>query len=197
MMKQIIFILMHFVFTSNAFSENVELSSSSRYNIRFEPLRLVVNNFSINVLDIKVGNNWTVGPELGYLKYSVSSAGNSSSKIYIDTSFIGIRTNWFKNGVYADGLYVAPFAPFARFAKTDITVPSGSTIEGKASSSVVGCLVGYGWFWNSFNMMLGISPVIASNWSPVVVTDQTGFNTNHLSDRFADAAGEYTLGWTF
>lgn len=194
MMKQIIFVLMHFIFTSNAFSENAELSSSNRYNIRFEPLRWAVNNFSINVLDIKVSSNWTVGPELGYLKYSVSSAGNSSSKIYVDTSFIGVRTNWFKNGVYTDGLYVAPFA---RFVKTDISAPSGSTIAGKASSSVLGCFIGYGWFWNSFNMMLGISPVIGSSWSPVVVTDQTGFNTNHLSDRFADAAGEYTLGWTF
>lgn len=193
-MKHVIFVLIYFIFTSSAFSENVELNSSSRYNIRFEPLRLVVSNFSINVLDIKVSSNWTVGPELGYLKYSVSSAGNSSSKIYVDTSFIGVRTNWFKNGVYTDGLYVAPFA---RFAKTDITAPSGSAIVGKASSSVLGCFIGYGWFWNSFNMMLGISPVIGSNWSPVVVTDQTGFNTNHLSDRFADASGEYTLGWTF
>lgn len=190
-MKPTLFFLV-FIFLSNAYSEVINLEQSPRYNVRSEPLRLLGNATLNIVLDIKVSSNWTVGPELGIEKYSVTEAAPRSSKIYVDTSFIGVRANWFKNGVYTDGLYVAPLF---RSANTKITAPSDLTVTGATAGTLFGCFVGYGWFWDSFNMMLGLGPVMGSSHQSVKISGQSG--TNHLSDHLALALGEYTFGWTF
>ncbi|OFZ28382.1 MAG: hypothetical protein A2622_04590 [Bdellovibrionales bacterium RIFCSPHIGHO2_01_FULL_40_29] len=184
----VVFFLIYF-FSVNLFADQI---IESRYNFRFEPLRLAVNSTLNLILDIKVSSHWTAGPQIGYSKYSERAAGTSASKIYAETLLVGIRGNWFKNGVYVDGLYVAPLAGYS---KTTFAVPSGYVAVGEIADPVYGCYVGYGWYWNSFNMMLGIGAIGSSRQS-VVVTDQIG-NSNTFNDRPIIGAGEYTLGWIF
>lgn len=56
-------------------------------------------------------------------------------------------------------------------------------------------LVGYGWFWDSFNMMLGGGAAVPFGESKVEVTDPNGVKTE--KDVRSGLAIEFSLGWTF
>jgi hypothetical protein len=194
-MKRALILLTILLSTSSALAEGETSSSGAKYNFRFSPLGLIVGLASVSV-DIAIHPEWTVGPEFSYAKFNVSTSGinnTSTSTLDVNVASAGLRANWFKNGVYTDGLYVGPFA---RYATTNINATGATTVTGKTSGVAVGSLIGYGWFWNSFNMMLGAGAALAAGDSNMVVTDSNG-NQTTVPNRGAGLAAEYSLGWTF
>ncbi|RYZ76104.1 MAG: hypothetical protein EOP04_32465, partial [Proteobacteria bacterium] len=85
--------------------------SPQDYNFRFDPLSLLVGRASAT-LDFKIGENWTLGPDLTYWNINVTSTGSNAGKIDVNYSSAGIRGNWFKNGAFTDGFYVGPFVRY-------------------------------------------------------------------------------------
>ncbi|MBC7371022.1 MAG: hypothetical protein H7326_05615 [Bdellovibrionaceae bacterium] len=196
-MKSVLTILSFIVLATTANAADIGSgplteNSPADYNIRFHPIPLLVGAASIN-MDFKIGSNWTVGPELTYWNISVTNTGNNAGKIDVNYSSAGLRANWFKNGTYTDGFYVGPFA---RYGSTKINTVGSSTVTGDASGTSVGSLFGYGWFWRSFNMMLGGGFAVASGQSTLVNADSAG-NRTEIPNKGAGPAGEYSLGWTF
>ena len=125
----------------------------------------------------------------------MDSNSSFTSNYDISAYAFGARANWFKNGNYSDGLYVGPSLRYvnAQLSTTDVL----GTTTGSASAIFVGCLVGYGWFWNSFNMMLGGGFTQGLGDTKITITDSSGNKTDVSTAASGGLALEYTLGWTF
>jgi hypothetical protein len=188
-----VFLILALVFSgTSVLALNSSPDSGSKYNFRFSPINLLVGS-AVIALDFQLNDQWTLGPELSYWNASLTLNRTTGQKIDVNMSSIGARANWFKNGIYTDGFYIGPFA---RYSKTSINATGSTTITGDASGVTAGSLFGYGWFWESFNMMLGGGGALATGQSTLVVTDSSG-NRTEVPDRGIGLALEYTLGWTF
>jgi hypothetical protein len=96
----------------------------------------------------------------------------------------------------ADGLYVSPQFAFSN-AKVSATDSLGNSAEGEASSLIVSGLVGYGWFWDSFNIHLGGGLALPVGTSKVKVKNSDGTEESVDFSRTGRLALEFNLGWTF
>jgi hypothetical protein len=164
--------------------------SSAEYNARFAPISLLVGALDVS-FDVKIMPDWTVGPKLRYAKASYTLTGSS----FEVTAFnIGARANWFKNGAFTDGLYVGPSVAYYSAKASGGSLSSTATAE--ASGLMIGALVGYGWFWQSFNQMLGIGLNTGLGDMKIKAQDNAGSYTE-VSAPMGGLDIEYSLGWTF
>lgn len=173
-MKQ--FVLIGFVLCFLGFQS----ASANSTNIRFNPLGMLVGYINANV-DFKVGSSWTIGPEVGYLNWDFSDTSVSATKF-------GVRANFFLGGnAFEDGWYIGPFAMYVSAeGKDDITSDTA-----KATGTIIGALFGYGWFWNSFNMMLGLG------FQSYNINAEATTTVDFDSVNRTGAAFEWTIGWAF
>jgi hypothetical protein len=187
-LKKIFAALIVLALSSSAFADNKD-----NYNFRFSPIGLLVGAITVNY-DIAISDSWTLGPELEYWHFSLSEDSDFLSDYSVTAYAVGARANWFMNGKYTDGLYVGPRIDYVniKLTTTDFT----GDVTGTASTIVAGCLVGYGWFWNSFNQMLGIGASVGLGSTSVNITDSSGTSSS-VSTSVAGLIGEYSLGWTF
>ncbi|MDZ4661761.1 MAG: hypothetical protein SGJ18_09095 [Pseudomonadota bacterium] len=171
----------------------VSAASSNTKNFRFSPLAVLIGALNLN-LDFTVNENWTVGPEALYWRFTSTSSGGLLSDIDINAYSFGVRGNWYNNGVFTDGLYVGPSVNY-----TSATA-SSNDIQGKISAKASGIflrgIVGYGWFWDSFNMLLGGGLTVSLSDTTVEIRDSSGTYTEANIHR-GGAALEWTIGWTF
>ena len=164
-------------------------------NFRFRPLGLFVGRFTLD-LDVAVGSAWTIGPEISY-KHEKSSSNSAQFSDYDKTeSSIGVRANWFKNGTYTSGLYLGPSLSVSHARIKTSSNSESKDYESSDNAPVLGLLVGYGWFWNSFNIMLGLGGTTSLGEKDVTISDSSGHNTS-TSNSFTSIDGEFSLGWTF
>jgi len=164
--------------------------SGNTFNARFSPLGLIIGSFNLT-LDIAVGEDWTVGPQLSYTDFSV---GNEDARFENEGYSAGVRANWFKNGVYTDGLYLGPSITYSKVEAT-YTDTDGRALTGSAKGPAVSLLAGYGWFWDSFNIMLGLGAT--ANLGDKFVKIRDRFGDEKTSKASTALAGEFSLGWTF
>jgi opacity protein-like surface antigen len=169
--------------------------NADNFNAHFGPVALLLGVVDAG-LDIAVHDNWTVGPEIEYMHWNLHSTGSFTSDYDITAFAIGGRANWYANGVYTDGLYVSPQFAFAN-AKVSTTDSSGISTEGTASSLIVRGVVGYGWFWDSFNIHLGGGLALPVGRSKVKMKASNGTEESVDFSRTGRLALEFNLGWTF
>lgn len=174
------------------------LAKADTFNFRISPIHTVIGFLNIN-LDIAVSSNWTLGPTYGYWTYSSKTLENNTTPTNYNVKYMnfGLRGNWFANGTYKDGFFAGPYL---NFVNASVAGLSGSVVglSGKATANNLGCLVGYGWFWTTFNQMLsgGVSTTLGD--SKVKVVDSGGTTVDEVSgSNFTGFAVEYTMGWTF
>jgi hypothetical protein len=168
--------------------------NTDRFDFRFSPIGLIVGSFDVYV-DVAIAPEWTIGPALQYWHFSINSGSDFTSSFDITAYALGVRANWFQNGVYTDGLYIGPSVKYANV--TLKTSDSNGSVSGSVSGVLVGALIGYGWFWNSFNMMLGAGANLGvGNSNNVTVTGSSG-NTTTTSTSLSGLDLEFSLGWTF
>lgn len=166
-------------------------AAGESFNLRLSPLSLLIGGISMN-FDVAVGSNWTVGPEFSYLNFSMSStAATTTDNFSIKAFGFGGRANWFKNGVFTDGLY---FGPAVAFSSAEVR---RGTSSASASLLVATALVGYGWFWESFNMMLGGGIGLPLGEATVKVGSGASQEEVSVRGRLGSLAAEWTVGWTF
>jgi hypothetical protein len=130
------------------------------------------------------------------MHWNLRSSGSFTGDYDIKAFAIGGRANWYANGVYTDGLYVSPQFAFSN-AKVSATDSLGNSAEGEASSLIVSGLVGYGWFWDSFNIHLGGGLALPVGTSKVKVKNSDGTEESVDFSRTGRLALEFNLGWTF
>lgn len=168
--------------------------SGDQMNFRFSPIGLIVGAVNVS-LDFAVAPEWTIGPTGSYWHRSLSSDSAYFSEDYKVTSYgVGARANWFMNGVYTDGLYVGPSIIYA---STNLTTNDGTgEVTGSASGLFAQGLVGYGWFWDSFNILLGGGATVGLGDTKITVVESNG-RRSEVSTAISGLALEFSLGWTF
>jgi hypothetical protein len=168
-------------------------ANSDTYNFKFSPLSLLVGGLNGGV-DIRLNSDWTIGAEANYLSLNVGRSGSLTKDISVKSFGFGARANWFKNGVYTDGLYASPAISYQNASAS--SADSTGTITAEANGLFIKALVGYGWYWTSFNQMLGAGLSQGFGNTKVKVKDSTGATTSEV-DISSSFALEYNLGWTF
>ena len=169
-------------------------AASNQYDFRFSPLGLVVGSINLD-FDIAITPDWTIGPALQYWHLKINSGSDFTSSFDITAYAAGVRANWFYNGVFTDGLYVGPSAKYANVTLN--TTNSSGSVSGNINGFLAGCLVGYGWFWDSFNIMLGAGANIGiGNSGNITVTGSSG-NQTTTSTSLSGIDLEFSLGWAF
>jgi len=169
--------------------------NSDNFNVHFGPITLLVGLFDVGI-DFVVHDNWTVGPEFQYMHWKLTSSGGFSGDYDVTAFSVGGRANWYSNGVFTDGLYVSPKLSFAR-AKVSTNDSLGNSVDGEASSMFLSGLVGYAWFWDSFNIHLGGGLGLPVGESKVKVKSSSGTEQSVDFSRTGNLALEFNLGWTF
>lgn len=166
-------------------------SSGYMFNARISPIYLLVGGVGLN-FDYKINANWTVGPEVYYASYKLKL---SSTDLTVTGYGFGARANWFQNGVYTDGWFVAPMAAYSA-AKASGTDVNGVSVEATGSAFLVGAVGGYGWFWDNFNIMLGGGLALPIGDSKVEAKDSNG---NRAEGKVTGSGVliDFTLGYTF
>jgi hypothetical protein len=188
--KRLFCVLAFILSSSSAFAQG----SSGTYNFRFSPIGLIIGAVSAD-LDVAINDQWTLGPEFSYWHLSFDQTSGLSSKLDLTALSLGARANWFKNGIYTDGLYVGPSLKYLN-ARASATDTSGASASAETSTAVAQVLVGYGWFWDSFNMMLGGGASTSLGTTSITVQSSNGQQTSENLPA-AGLALEFTLGWTF
>jgi hypothetical protein len=134
--------------------EDANLSKS--YSAYFLPLDLLFGQFSFG-LDTRLSEHWTLGPELGYWKNNTGQIKGSSD---VDSSKIDawryiLRGNWFYNGTYNNGMYIAPL-----FGMISSSVSGrwtdGTSFGASKIATYGGILIGYAAFGKTFGANFGI-----------------------------------------
>lgn len=195
LMKKLVPFALAMLLGSVAFAEEVSTAGNAdNFNIRFGPISLLVGVVNAG-LDFVVHENFTVGPEFAYLHRSLSSSGSFSSDYDVKAYAVGARAIWYANGVFTDGLYITPKLHYAS-AKLS-TTDSVGTVEGEASTMMASGLIGYGWFWESFNIHLGGGFAIPFGEYKVKIKDSTGTEESVNVSSTGNLALEFDLGWTF
>lgn len=174
-------------------SQGALADSSNIMNLRFDPLGLLIGIASLD-LDVKLADNWTLGPTIKYWRLSVSGSGTVTSNFSVSAFAVGGRANWFANGVYRDGLYVGPSIQFgsATVTATDVDGERRATASGLFAQA----LVGYGWFWDSFNILLGGGFNLPLGNAKAEYKDSSG-SVEEVTTLRSRLALEFSLGWTF
>jgi hypothetical protein len=169
--------------------------SSDFMDLRLYPLTVFLGGLSAD-LDFRLNDQWTLGPSLGYWRFNLDQTSGFTSSFTATVLRAGVRANWFKNGTFTSGLYLGPSIDYT-MVKVSTSDASG-TITATGNTLAVTGLVGYGWFWNSFNMMLGAGAALALGPTKIDVSNTNGSSSNSVSTQSgAGLALEYTIGWTF
>ncbi len=164
-------------------------------NVRVGALGLFIGILGVDV-DFELDSNWTVGPTLSFGSFTIKEESSTFLEDYKVSFFqAGLRANWFKNGVFTDGLYIGPSATYTNVELK--TRDSGGEVSADASALYISGLVGYGWFWENFNMMLGGGLSLSLGDSDITVRESNGTTTSVRSNPTGGLALEYTLGWVF
>jgi hypothetical protein len=183
--------------TALLFSSIVPLTAHAEgMNLRFSPIGLLASAILVNY-DVAVNSNWTLGPEVIYMNFNIDSSGTYSSEINIKALGLGARGNWFKNGVYTAGLYVGPSLRYLSVKGEENFSDGSGQSTASASGLLASGLVGYGWFWDSFNIMLGGGLSLPLGDLKVETTDSNGVKTEEDISNGGGLALEFSLGWTF
>ena len=171
-----------------------EQVSNHRGNVKVSPLGLLIGYYNID-LDFAMDDHWALGPTLSY--YSWNFGLNSSS--FKATSYaVGARGSWFSHGVYQDGLYISPILSYVG---ASVSGTSGTTsASGSASAVSVSGLVGYHWFWDTFNMNLGVgySAILGNVQVTATASDGSTYSSNvSTSNASGGLALDFMMGILF
>ena len=181
-----------FVFFS--LMDNSHAASGDTGNFRFNPMVVLMGGLTLGA-DFKVHEQWTLGPEISLTSFKVTSNAGPSEDTAIQTYALTARGNWYRKGVFNDGFYVGPFLTFAT-AKARLDDTNGS-VSKTQSGTFGGAIVGYAWFWKSFNAMLGGGLTLPFGTSKVEVENSRGARTDAYINGSGVAILELSLGWTF
>ena len=168
-------------------------NTNKYYNFRVNPIGLVAGGIDAN-FDFRITENMTLGPQGIYLHATLSPSGIFNSDYDITAYGFGARANWFFNGVFKDGFYFGPSVEYLTVTLKTTDVFGAAT--GTASGVMASGLIGYGWFWENFNIMLGGGYASVFGTSGITIKDSVG-NQETITANLSGLTYELSAGWAF
>jgi hypothetical protein len=160
-------------------------------NLRVSPLSFLVGGYYVE-LDVPVGGAWTLGPTLAFLN-------SRSDGFDVDGFGAGIRGNYFFAGeAFKQGWYFGPAVTYTKVRVEDNFGGSIGKVEGEGSGIAFSALFGYHWFWEHFNLNLGLGPSYLTMDRIRVKNSQNNYREDYSGDYTGfGVTAEFTIGWRF
>lgn len=171
-------------------------AAGAEMNIRFAPLSLLIGWLNVD-LDVRVSNQWTLGPTIGLWRTNVEDNYFVGDKYQLKRNAVGVRANWSQSGSFQTGFYVSPIVQFVRAEISGVSKSTGNDITASASGVTITGIAGYQWFWDTFNLSVGGGLILGAQSSDVSVQDGPTSYKAASSGRGTGAALDFMLGWTF
>ena len=162
-------------------------------NVRLNPLGLLFGTYDLGV-DLTLGSAWTLGPMIRFAS-TTGTFDDVGTEYAVKYLGFGLRGTWFYNGVLTRGLYLAPTLTYVNAGVT-VRDRFGQSTEYSASGFMIGGLIGYGWFWDHFNLMVGGGLDVTFGPQTIRVRESGG-TSESLRTTLAGLAVETSVGWTF
>lgn len=162
------------------------LAADGNWNFRFNPLTVLIGGLDL-ALDYKVNENITVGPTLTYINLK-------SSNIDVKGSGFGVKANYFFDGVFRDGFY-ADAGVGTTSLDANAKYSSGDSLSANSNGTVITVGGGYAWFWESFNINLGLQ-LGRTSVTKIEIKDSNGV----VKDSYSPGGGggiDFKFGFVF
>ena len=169
-------------------------AENDNYNFRWSPLTLLFRSTAFD-LDRKVSEHCDFGASMFYSDQPISAkqAGTNNDVSSTVLGF-GLSSRWYKNGAFKSGIYAGPSLNYSSIRDT-MADSQGITRTGSGDLFRASAALGYGWFWDTWNIMLQASTSMPVGKNYVVIKDSNG-SESRITDGFAFGAN-FTVGWTF
>lgn len=160
--------------------------SPNNWNVSTNPLGVVLGpNLQ---LEYKLDNHWTVGPVAGYSEIKLGSVGNEGWSG-------GVATTYHFNETFADGWFATLGATYGSsriFAEDSF----GNVDSAHVNNFSVQALGGYRWFWDHFNLSIGLG-LATNSASDSNITDRNGNKVDSFPLSAVVVDGDLSIGWAF
>ena len=155
--------------------------ASAEVNLTFKPLGLLLGILTAR-LDIPVSEKLVIGPELMYWNFSLGDAS-------LTAQGAGVNFGYYFAGNFTDSWYVTPALGFAS------AIDNESSTGSATYASVTG---GYHWFWDSFNLRLGLGVVTGLGSSTIEVQNSDGTTEEvDAGSRYSGGTVDFAIGFYF
>ncbi len=168
-------------------------SGSNTFDFRINPVGIVAGGIDAN-LDVRIAEDWTVGVQGIYLHLNLSPSGIYTSDYNMTAYGFGVRANWFSNGALNDGFYFGPSLEYLNLSLK--TTDASGSASGIASGLMASGLIGYGWFWQHFNILLGGGYGAVLGASGITIQDAAG-SKQTITANLSGLTYELSIGWAF
>lgn len=168
----------------------LSLSAQSEVNLRVSPVSLLLGTASVT-LDIPVSEAWTLGP-------TASFTDTTSDGFDVNGYSAGIRGNYFFSGKALDNSWY--FGPSLNYAYVEVEEDFGGSIgmiKDRGNGIDLSALFGYQWFWDHFNMGVGLGPSYTTVGDIKVKNKQNNTSETYSGSDGIGLDAEFTLGWKF
>lgn len=168
---------------------SASFAAEGNFNFEFSPVGILIGAAN-GSLGIKVNENFLVGPEFLYWNVHILDVDVKAS------SFGGFARYYF-DGNFKDGWYVGGSIASGSLEVSADDEITDETLSAKASGTFYNFGGGYHWFWDSFNINLGLM-LGGSSIGEVEIKDQNG-NVEETYDASGGLSGGlvFNLGFVF
>ena len=165
---------------------NANAESPFNWNVRTDPIGWI-HGANARV-DYRLGNQWTLGPAIQYV-----DARESGVKINVES--VGMFTNFYFNQAFADSWFLELGLAYGELrAEANNSV---GQIEKTRILDIGGMLLGgYHWFWERFNLCLGLG-INTNSAGHADITDEKGNKVNSVPIPPIGLAADISVGWAF
>lgn len=164
-------------------TDSKSTSSDKSWNVTFNPLAFLVGVINAD-LDFALNDNWTVGPQFATFNFKLGD-------VKAEGSAFGGHARYYFSGVFNDGFYGYGALGTASFKLEDETNGDNA----KASGTTLELGGGYHWFWETFNLRLGLS-LAGAGVGEVEIKDAGGNVTDTVTPR-VNTGLDFAIGFAF
>lgn len=166
---------------------------ADQFNFRFSPLGLLVGTANL-ALDYKLSDQWSVGPQITYTDLKVGTFGSLSDFSIRGTGF-AVEGVYSFSASFQDGWYANASIGSNNVELKARNRSTGETLSANGSGMNLQAGGGYKWFWQSFNMNLGLT-LARSSVSEIEIRDSNGVVTESYNPRLGVGI-DFRMGFTF
>lgn len=161
-------------------------AQGDQWNVRFSPVGLLIGLIGVDV-DYKLTDKVVVGPSLLSWNLTISDAS-------ISASGFGVQGAYYPDTVFVDGFYLGGLLGTSSFSGS--ITEAGKKSTASVSGTSLGVKGGYHWFWESFNLNLGL--VFSSSHSnSMTLKDSSGAVTKEINIPSSSSGLDFNFGFTF
>lgn len=153
------------------------------WNIQFSPVAFLVGILNVDV-DYALNSNWTVGPQGLTMSYKYND-------IKVSGSSFGAHARYYFDKVYSDGWYGS--GQIGSFSLKVEDESNGDHAEASGMAYSLGG--GYHWFWETFNLRLGLVGG-STSVGKIEIKDAGGNVTDTYTPSF-NTGIDFAIGFAF